>query len=83
MLSLRIIMRLAWTIGLAVVIGFRNSASLWRMNQGEGRDAEVVGAGVGAVHLLVILYILCNNKLVIYYIQTLTLSVCRASELHP
>ena len=26
--------------------------------------------GGGAVHLLVILYILCNNKLVIYYIPS-------------
>lgn len=43
------------------------------MNQREGRDAK---GWVGAVHLLVILYILCNNKLVIYYIQSLESCVC-------
>lgn len=66
-------MRLAWTIGLAVVIGFRNSASLMA-NEPEGGTPS--GEGAGAVHLLVILYILCNNKLVIYYIQQQPSCVC-------
>lgn len=74
-MSLRSTMRLAWAIGLAVVIGFRKSASLLQVNRRVG--------GVGAVHLLVILYILCNNKLVIYYIQQRVVCVRTALELHP
>lgn len=39
-------MRLAWTIGLAVVIGFRNSASLMA-NEPEGGEGRQVGRGPG------------------------------------
>lgn len=77
MLSLRIHHAFwAWTIRLAVVIGFRNSASLLQIREGRGAKAWGGGGDRGAVHLLVILYILCNNKLVIYYIQQLMVCVC-------